>query len=87
MVISAKGLSDGVIKEQDFKGFYGEFRDRISATLLSGFKKQVRQKVLEKMPTSATVKQVNSAVKEEAERLSQIQLSSLDNFLLGDGVE
>jgi hypothetical protein len=87
MVISAKGLSDGVIEEQDFKGFYGEFRDRISATLLSGFKKQVRQKVVEKMPTSATVKQVNSAVKEEAERLTQIQLSSLDNFLLGDGVE
>jgi len=84
IVVASKGLSDGVIGPQDFKVFYGEFRDRISATLLSGYKKQVRQQVLEVLPVSATVKEQNAAIKEEAEKMTQIQLSSLDDFLLGD---
>jgi hypothetical protein len=56
-------------------------RDKISATLLAGYKKQVRQKVIERLPIASSVKQINAVIKEEAEKEGQAHLISLDSFL------
>ena len=81
LIVASKGMSDGVIATGPGRNFYGEMRDKISATLLAGYKKQVRQKVIERLPIASSVKQINAVIKEEAEKEGQAHLISLDSFL------
>ncbi len=84
MIISSKAAAEGSLDDNFFNKYYSDHRDRLSATLLRGYKKEVRPQVIEDLPADASTKKINDVIKKHAEKKTSAHLDKLDKYLLGN---
>lgn len=81
LVLLRKAFNKEFLSDNDFSIHYNKLRDRLSATLLNGYKKQVRPAIVESLPSDSLPKAINAEVKKEGEKLTNTHLKQLDVFL------
>lgn len=77
MLISAQAATSGKLGKSKFNEYFGNARERVQSTLISGYKKQVGPQIKESMPDK-TVKEQNKVIKKEAEKKASEHLSKLE---------
>lgn len=86
MIILANAFKANELNEILFTENYNRYRDVIHSTAITGFKKQVRPKVIEDLPNDSNAKAINAEIKIRAEKLAGAHLKTIDEELgVGEG--
>ena len=81
MIVLSKAYVDDDINKSIFHTQYNNQREILHSTVIAGFKKQVRPKVVEDLPNDSSLKAINAEVKKRAENLAGKHMKMIDDGL------